>query len=106
MLCNGNAKTIPAIKQSHMIEAIPSDVLTSIPSPRVLNTHFRFNDLPADMIAKKTKLIVVHRNPKDTAVSFFHHHVKLKRIYNYSGNWNDYLPLFLDGIGKVSKHLT
>lgn len=97
MLCNGNAETVPTIKQMNMIEAISSDDLTSLASPRVLNTHFRFNDLPKDMVRKKTKIVLVHRNPKDVAVSHFHHHLKLKSLYNYNGTWSEWLPLFLEG---------
>jgi hypothetical protein len=100
MLCNGKAETVPTIKQMNMIEAISSDDLTSLASPRVLNTHFRFNDLPKDMVRKKTKIVLVHRNPKDVAVSHFHHHIKLKSLYNYNGTWSEWLPLFLEGNGR------
>jgi hypothetical protein len=101
MLCNRNAETVPTIKQMNMIEAISSDDLTSLASPRVLNTHFRFNDLPKDMVRKKTKIVLVHRNPKDVAVSHFHHHLKLKSLYNYNGTWSEWLPLFLEGNGRL-----
>ena len=100
MLCNRKAETIPKIKQSHMIEAISSEALTSLPSPRVLNTHFRFNDLPEDMVRGRTKIVLVQRNPKDVAVSFYHHHKKLVGIFDYNGTWSEWLPLFLEGNGK------
>lgn len=37
------------------------------------------------------------RNPKDTAVSYFHHHKMSKFLGNYSGEWSEYLQLFMKG---------
>ncbi|KAK0055003.1 sulfotransferase 1A1-like isoform X2 [Biomphalaria pfeifferi] len=49
------------------------------PSPRILNSHNPFVHLPQEIISKKTKIIHVIRNPKDTAVSAFWH---TKTIFN------------------------
>ena len=57
MLYQGQAETIPRIKQTAMIEAMPPDVLASLPSPRILNTHFHFRNLPLDMIQRKVKIV-------------------------------------------------
>ncbi len=41
---------------------------------------------------------MVTRNPKDTAVSLFHHTTDLKRSFDYTGDWDDFLPnLFVPG---------
>ena len=61
MLYQGQAETIPRIKQTAMIEAMPPDVLASLSSPRILNTHFHFRNLPLDMIQRKVKIILLHR---------------------------------------------
>ncbi|XP_040206802.1 sulfotransferase 6B1-like [Rana temporaria] len=41
-------------------------------SPRVLATHFHYEDIPKSFFEKKVKILVMFRNPKDTAVSLFH----------------------------------
>uniref|UniRef100_A0A2C9M5Z2 Sulfotransferase domain-containing protein n=1 Tax=Biomphalaria glabrata TaxID=6526 RepID=A0A2C9M5Z2_BIOGL len=43
-------------------------------SPRIINSHFVFAHLPQEIIAKKSKIIHVWRNPKDTLVSFYYHY--------------------------------
>ena len=48
----------------------------------------------------KNKLILTTRNPYDVAVSLYHHHIDLYEIYGYSGEFNDWLQLFVDGKGK------
>ncbi|MBN3324087.1 ST6B1 Sulfotransferase, partial [Atractosteus spatula] len=48
--------------------------LAVAPSPRVVGTHMPPQNFPKSFFEKKTKpqVLVVFRNPKDTAVSFFH----------------------------------
>ncbi|XP_061084585.1 sulfotransferase 6B1-like [Conger conger] len=47
-------------------------LLSQAPSPRCMGTHMRPENMPPSFAAKKTKMLVVVRNPKDTAVSFYH----------------------------------
>ena len=61
MLYEGKAETVPRIKQSSMIEAMTPDILSSMSSPRILNTHFLFRNLPLDMVKRKTKIVLLHR---------------------------------------------
>lgn len=42
------------------------------PSPRFLGTHLHPDNIPTSFKEKKTKMLVVWRNPKDTLVSYFH----------------------------------
>uniref|UniRef100_A0A3B4YT79 Sulfotransferase n=1 Tax=Seriola lalandi dorsalis TaxID=1841481 RepID=A0A3B4YT79_SERLL len=42
------------------------------PSPRFLGTHLHPDNIPSSFYAKKTKMLVIFRNPKDTLVSFYH----------------------------------
>ncbi|XP_071093491.1 sulfotransferase 1B1-like [Haliotis cracherodii] len=99
MLLQGKAETIPHWKSKVMVELQPQEVIDAFPaSPRVLNTHVRYNQLPLQAREKKCRMIYVLRNPKDVAVSFYNHHKSFENLYkNYNGSLNDYLPFFLAG---------
>ncbi|XP_046584489.1 sulfotransferase 1B1-like [Haliotis rubra] len=84
-------------KEKFMIEFVGNDVLEKLPSPRILNTHCLVEQLPRGVFEKKCKIIYILRNPKDMAVSFFHHHKKLSKIYEYDGKWENHLSLLMDG---------
>ena len=100
MLHNGSTDTIQDIKQSAFLEAISKEQMTSLTSPRILNTHMWFKKLPEDMRTQKTKIILIHRNPKDVAASLYNHHLNLTGLFNYNGQWKNWLPLFMEGKGK------
>ncbi|XP_048251814.1 sulfotransferase 1C2-like [Haliotis rufescens] len=88
-------------KEKIMLEASGNDVLEKSPSPRILNTHCLVEQLPRGVFEKKCKIIYILRNPKDMAVSYFHHHKKLTHVYDYHGKWENYFPLLLDGKEKM-----
>ena len=66
---------------------------------RVLNTHVLIRQLNPKLLNLRCKIVFMLRNAKDTAVSFYHHHLKLPE-YEYKGDWANYLDLFLAGKGK------
>ncbi|XP_067946980.1 sulfotransferase 1C2-like [Watersipora subatra] len=73
MLLKGSADYIQGSKALLMIDASPVSLsIKPFPSPRVLNTHYRTDVLPAEY--RKAKTVVVMRNPKDTCVSYYHHY--------------------------------
>ncbi|XP_046568571.1 sulfotransferase 1A1-like [Haliotis rubra] len=84
-------------KDDFMIEMVPQDQLAKKPSPRILNTHVQFTSLPKEIHKRKTKIIYLLRNPKDSAVSFYNHHRKLVEYYDYHGKLKDYLRLWVGG---------
>ncbi|KAK3084711.1 hypothetical protein FSP39_017803 [Pinctada imbricata] len=49
------------------------DLIHSLPSPRVLNTHLPYKWFPKKHIETGGKIVRCTRNPKDMYVSMFHH---------------------------------
>ncbi|KAJ8308662.1 hypothetical protein KUTeg_013536, partial [Tegillarca granosa] len=96
MLYNGKANRIWENKEIAMMEFLSLKEYDDLPSPRILNTHLFFHQLPTDTLTKKPKLVFIQRNPRDIAVSFYHHHKKIV-MYNYDGKWENYFNRFLNG---------
>ncbi|XP_062911590.1 sulfotransferase 6B1 [Mobula hypostoma] len=65
-------------------------------SPRVYGTHFHYEDLPTSIIEKKTKILVVSRNPKDTAVSYYHFCQK-NPLLPTPTSWDEFFKKFMAG---------
>ena len=99
MLMRGSVEYHQDMKEAQMLELADPKSSENLSSPRVFNTHLRFRHLPKDMISRSCKMIYVTRNPKDMAVSRYMHNVKGN--VGYKGTFSDYLPLYLDGKGKV-----
>uniref|UniRef100_A0A8D0HEU8 Sulfotransferase n=1 Tax=Sphenodon punctatus TaxID=8508 RepID=A0A8D0HEU8_SPHPU len=73
--------------------------MKQLPSPRVLATHLHYDNLHKSIFKNKAKILVVFRNPKDAAVSFFHFHNNVPTIPSYS-TWDEFFSEFMNG--KVS----
>ncbi|XP_071116099.1 sulfotransferase 1C2-like [Haliotis cracherodii] len=97
LLLAGNTDGEIREKDELHLEFVANDVMEKFPSPRILNTHVLFHQLPRVVLEKKCKIISLARNPKDVSVSFYHHHKNLPMYYQYEGTWENYLPLFLEG---------
>ncbi|XP_067946544.1 sulfotransferase 1B1-like [Watersipora subatra] len=81
MLLQGSADYIKQPKVILMVDIFPiSGSEECFPSPRVLNTHYRTDVLPAEF--RKAKTVVVMRNPKDTFVSSYYHEKCLNPLFN------------------------
>uniref|UniRef100_A0A667XTA8 Sulfotransferase n=1 Tax=Myripristis murdjan TaxID=586833 RepID=A0A667XTA8_9TELE len=66
------------------------------PSPRLLGTHLHPDNIPASFYTKKTKMLVIFRNPKDTLVSFYH--FSNNSLVLQSGlSWDTFFSQFLMG---------
>lgn len=100
MLYRQKAEFVEGLKDDTMIECISKEKFDFLPSPRILNSHLYFSMLPKDFIKRKGKIVYTVRNPKDVAVSYFHHHRNIL-MYEYSGSWESYLKRFLIGDGKI-----
>lgn len=74
MLTRGRVHYTEQTKASDMFEYV--DDLTTLEdkqSPRILNSHLHMRLLPREIVEKRVKIIHLIRNPKDVAVSYFHH---------------------------------
>ncbi|KAM4694233.1 sulfotransferase 6B1-like [Discoglossus pictus] len=76
--------------------AVARAKLKQAPSPRVLATHFNYDYIPKSIFDKKSKILVVLRNPKDAAVSFFHFYNNDPLLPNYS-SWDTFFQDFISG---------
>ncbi|KAH9525688.1 Sulfotransferase 1C4 [Bulinus truncatus] len=97
MLLAGRTDVQLAEKDMCMIEQAEQSSLNAVPSPRVLNTHVLFHLLPSEAMHRRPKIVYLTRNPKDTAVSMYHHNRRLWEYYQYDGKFEDYLQLFVEG---------
>jgi len=97
MLVTGKRETSKYGKDlGGFIDPLPNVIIDSLPSPRVLNTHFSYEELPDGIKEKNTKIVVTVRNPKDTCVSYYNHHKNIP-VYEYNGEFDAYFKLFMTG---------
>ncbi|KAJ8298914.1 hypothetical protein KUTeg_022974 [Tegillarca granosa] len=69
--------------------------INDIPSPRNLNTHLPFRMLPLKHIELNAKIIHILRNPKDVAVSAFHHSQKDVDLgHSHITSWDEFIDIF------------
>ncbi|XP_061172459.1 sulfotransferase 1C2-like [Saccostrea echinata] len=98
MILQQSAEYIPREKNTHMLEFNTPEVLESMTSPRVFNTHLRPNNLPQQFFQKRCKTVFVQRNPKDVAVSFYYH---CRDKINFRGTFLQFMDFFLEKHGLV-----
>jgi len=72
--------------------------LDALPSPRIFKSHMPYHMAVGGNPAESPcKYIYIARNPKDVAVSYYHFESGKKWSGNYSGPWEHWLQLLLDG---------
>ncbi|KAM3856408.1 sulfotransferase 6B1-like [Vipera latastei] len=82
--------------------------IEKLPSRRVIKTHLSPQKLPKSIFEKKAKMLVLFRNPKDTAVSFFHFAKGIK-ITSDQQTWDEFFEDFITGkvaYGSYFDHIT
>ncbi|XP_060065089.1 sulfotransferase 1C2-like [Ylistrum balloti] len=102
MLLKGSAEYDKTVKEENMLDFHFPSEFDDLKSPRVFNSHFTWRHLPREVHEKKCKIIFLQRNPKDTAVSYFHH-MKNIGIYGIEGDCGDFIDLFMKGKGPGYK---
>ncbi|XP_078607570.1 sulfotransferase 1C4-like isoform X2 [Branchiostoma floridae x Branchiostoma japonicum] len=73
-----------------------AELIKTAPSPRVLATHVPVEFLPPGLLGSKAKIVVLMRNPKDTAVSMFHFSQKVPELPTPE-SWDSFTQQFLAG---------
>ncbi|NXC13680.1 ST1B1 Sulfotransferase, partial [Corythaeola cristata] len=76
--------------------AAGTDLLATMPSPRVVKTHLPAHILPKSFWENRCKIIYVGRNAKDVAVSFYHFDL-MNKLHPHPGTWAQYLEEFMAG---------
>ncbi|XP_069787024.1 sulfotransferase 6B1 isoform X1 [Narcine bancroftii] len=90
---NNMAKKITLLEFS---DAEGYEMMKSCPSPRVYGTHCHYENLPPSIIEKKAKVLVVFRNPKDVAVSYYHFCQNNPLLPNPT-SWDDFFKQYMMG---------
>ncbi|XP_047207205.1 sulfotransferase 6B1 [Girardinichthys multiradiatus] len=86
-------------KMPPLIEFCGPEVLKAMneaPSPRFLGTHLHPDNMPASFNEKKTKMVVVFRNPKDTLVSYYHF-CNNNPVLPSVESWDSFFSQFMKG---------
>lgn len=76
----------------------PIEFITNLKRPRFIKSHLPICFLPKQLWIVKPKIVYVAREPKDAAISFYHHYYNL---YKYCGTKEEFLELFSKGLGKT-----
>ncbi|XP_005093551.1 sulfotransferase family cytosolic 1B member 1 [Aplysia californica] len=95
MLKRGTTHYVTHSKPDLMLDRLTEQEVDNIPSPRVLNTHVNYRFLPTEALEKKTKLVLLLRNPKDVCVSMFNH-MRDWTKGGYNGTWEGFFNTFLE----------
>uniref|UniRef100_A0A8D2NC83 Sulfotransferase n=1 Tax=Zonotrichia albicollis TaxID=44394 RepID=A0A8D2NC83_ZONAL len=66
--------------------------MTKLPSPRFMVTHLRPENLPKSIF--KTNILLLIRNPKDVATSYYHFSNALALLPSYE-TWDDFFTDFM-----------
>ncbi|XP_059162473.1 sulfotransferase 1C4-like [Physella acuta] len=80
----------------YFIDGRPMHGLTSMKSPRLIETHVPFRYIPKQALEKKIKIIRLDRNPKDTLVSLYTFLQKTAEPLHYPGTFEQFVCLNLE----------
>ncbi|XP_064563253.1 sulfotransferase 6B1-like [Zonotrichia leucophrys gambelii] len=68
--------------------------MTKLPSPRFIATHLRPENLPKSIFKTNAKILLLIRNPKDVATSYYHFSNGLPLLPSYE-TWEDFFTDFM-----------
>ncbi|XP_069708357.1 sulfotransferase 6B1-like [Phaenicophaeus curvirostris] len=70
--------------------------MKKLPSRRIIQTHLPPHLLPLSIFQSKAKILLLVRNPKDTAVSFYHFYNNMPVLPSFT-SWDEYFTAFMNG---------
>lgn len=72
--------------------------LDALPSPRIFKSHMPYQmAFGGDPAANPCRYVYIARNPKDVVVSYYHFEREKSWSGYYSGTWEHWLKMFVDG---------
>ncbi|XP_042890143.1 sulfotransferase family cytosolic 1B member 1-like [Penaeus japonicus] len=69
--------------------------VAALEDPRCIKTHLPYHLLPKSLASSRAKMVYVTRNPRDTAISYYHF-TQLLTVASFKGTLSDYVNLFLE----------
>ncbi|XP_070498411.1 sulfotransferase 1B1-like [Chironomus tepperi] len=84
----------PFLELGGIVTDLPTETFEASinqPRPRYIKSHLPIFLLPEQLWTVKPKIIYTARNPKDTAISWYHHHTNL---HGYTGTKADFIEAF------------
>ncbi|XP_059057000.1 sulfotransferase 1C4-like [Achroia grisella] len=76
------------------VDTLPNiDAIFNAPSPRFIKSHLPFSLLPPTLL-DTAKVVYVARDPRDAAVSYYHH-CKMMKMYGLQGDFKEFWNLFI-----------
>ena len=82
-----------------MLNGLPDDQIeyaNTLEGRRVIKSHLPFEFLPPRLL-ERCKVVYVARNPKDTAVSFYHHNLNVPG-HGFVGTFDGFMKYFEEGL--------
>lgn len=70
--------------------------MEKLPSRRLIKTHLIPDKIPRSIFERESKVLVLFRNPKDTAVSYYHFSQGMK-LTPGDQTWDDYFSDYMNG---------
>ncbi|NXN12387.1 ST6B1 Sulfotransferase, partial [Indicator maculatus] len=70
--------------------------MKKLPSRRIIMTHLPRHLLLPSILQSQAKILVLLRNPKDTAVSYYHFYNNMPVLPSFT-SWDEYFPAFMSG---------
>jgi len=92
------------VLRNHLKNGGQINLANNLTGRRVIKSHLSFDFLPEKML-EKCKVIYVARDPKDVAVSWFHHH---HNLHGYGLSFSEFVVDFMKGLtvyGSYPAHL-
>lgn len=91
-------KPLPRMEDCFMELLSGMSALTKLPSPRILYTHLPVQYLPRKHLSMGGKTFHLVRDPRDVAVSSYHHFLSEPRFKKYfTRDWDQHLSEFMSG---------